>query len=152
MTALRARLFPLLALGLILSGPARAAEGCTVQRKAQLPLSVSFGRYTAQVMLNGQAAPMLVDTGAQRAFISPAVADRMRLPYDNSRMLHSSGVGGRSSAQHPRVARTIVLGGATWPDYPLLTAAIVRPDQQAEPGAPIGLIGSDMLASYKYGS
>ena len=149
MTDSQARFALAALLCLALAGPAAAADdGCRIERKAQLPLTESFGRFTTPVSINDQTLPMMVDTGAQRAFLSPSAADRLRLPFDPSRTLRPSGIAGPGDARNPRVARSIVFGGTTWPDYPLQTTAVGRPEQAGEPDAPMGLIGADILSAY----
>lgn len=127
---------------------AAAAESCAVERKAQLPLTESHGRFATLVLIDQQPLPMLIDSGAQRAALSSAMADTLKLPQDSRRTFRSVGIGGPGRRQHPRIARSVKFGGATWPDYPLQTAEVMRPEQAGEPGAPVGLIGADMLSAY----
>jgi predicted aspartyl protease len=123
-------------------------QSCRVERKGQLALTESHGRFSALVQIDQQRLPMLIDTGAQRAAISAAAADRLKLPPDPKRRYRSIGIGGAGREEHPRLARSVIFGGATWPDYPMQTAEVTRPEQAGEPGAPMGLIGADMLSAY----
>jgi predicted aspartyl protease len=121
---------------------------CKVVRQDQLPLLESHGRFSVEVSVDDETAPLLLDTGAQRAALSLQAADRLRLPTDASRTLRAVGVGGRTVGEHPRVARTIRFGPAVWPRYALQTVTIVRPEQAGDPAAPVGVIGADMLSAY----
>ncbi|MDB5460925.1 MAG: hypothetical protein JWO72_2666 [Caulobacteraceae bacterium] len=125
-----------------------AGGGCRIERKARLPLTESHGRFVTTVTVNGRPLRMLVDTGAQRAALSPAMADRLRLPRDPGQTFRATGVGGRGREEHPRIAGSVAFGPATWRRYALQTAAIVRPEQAGDPAAPVGLIGADMLSAY----
>ena len=121
-----------LAVGL----PAMAAEPCRIERKGQAPLTESLGRFTTLVLIDNEPLAMLVDTGAQRAFLSPAAGDRLKLPYDMSRSFRSNGIGGRGGAEHPRLAGQIRFGGVTWPGYPIQISPIAGPEQAAVADAP----------------
>ena len=140
-------------LALLLAGAAGAqtpagGPACTVMRQAQLPLVESHGRFSVEVSVDDQPLAMLVDTGAQRAAVSPAAASRLQLPLDPSRTFHTIGVDGRTTGEHPRVARTVRFGPVVWPQYALQTVNIVRPEQAGDPAAPVGVIGADMLSAY----
>ena len=138
----------LLAAGAAHAQTPAGGPDCKVVRQEQLPLLESHGRFSVQVSVNDEAAPMLVDTGAQRAAVSRQTADRLQLPTDASRTLRAIGVGGRTVGEHPRVAQTIRFGPAMWPRYALQTVTIVRPEQAGDPAAPVGVIGADMLSAY----
>jgi predicted aspartyl protease len=125
-----------------------APERCRLERKGQLSLTESHGRFSAPVLIERQTLPMLIDTGAQRAAISPAMADRLKLPQDSSLSFRSVGIAGPGREQHPRIAGAVTFGATTWSSYPLQTSDVVRPEQAGEPGAPVGLIGADMLSAY----
>jgi predicted aspartyl protease len=141
----------LAAVGAAGGAAAQAPAGgpdCKVVRQARLPLRESRGRFSVEVSLDDQTLAMLVDTGAQRAALSPQAADRLRLPIDASQTLHAIGVDGRTVGEHPRVAQTIRFGPAVWPRYALQTVNVVRPEQAGDPAAPEGVIGADMLSAY----
>jgi predicted aspartyl protease len=121
---------------------------CKAAPQARMPLRESRGRFSVEVSLDGQPLAMLVDTGAQRAALSPQAADRLRLPIDASRTFHAIGVDGRTVGEHPRVARAIRFGPVVWPRYALQTVNVVRPEQAGDRAAPDGVIGADMLSAY----
>jgi predicted aspartyl protease len=127
---------------------AAGPQSCRIERKGQLSLTESHGRFSAPVLIERQPLPMLIDTGAQRAALSSVVADRLKLPGDKSLTFRAVGIAGPGREEHPRIASAITFGATTWPNYPLQTSDIVRPEQAGEPGAPVGLIGADMLSAY----
>lgn len=143
-----------LSLALLLAAAGQAAlaatapEGCRLLRQGEVSLTESHGRFSAPVLIGGQPLPMLIDTGAQRSAISPAAADRLKLPQDKTLTFRSVGIAGPGRAQHPRIAGAVALGAKTWANYPLQTSDVVRPEQAGEPGAPAGLIGADLLSAY----
>jgi len=75
---------------------ANAAE--THEHEIALPAN-AMGHYTANVMLNGQSVPMMIDTGATLVVMSASVADRIGLvPPPNARRIQTQTANGVASA------------------------------------------------------
>jgi predicted aspartyl protease len=121
---------------------------CKVVLQARLPISESHGRFVVPVSLDDMTLPMMVDTGAQRAALSPQAADRLNLATDASRTFSADDIGGRSPGAHPRIVNVVRFGPVVWPRYAMQPVNILRPEQQGDPGAPAGVIGADMLSAY----
>ena len=122
--------------------------GCTVDLLARLPLSASRGRFSAPVNLDGQDVQMMVDTGAQRAALSPRAADRLGLAVDSGKTFRTNGVGGRSVPEHPRVVGQVRLGPVMWPRYGMQAVDSLPPPGPDDATAPEGIVGADMLSSF----
>jgi predicted aspartyl protease len=131
---------------------AAAAEpygpGCKVTRRAAMPLIFNQGRWSTPVEIDGVALPMMIDTGSQRAALSPAAAARIGLRPNAQANFSAQGVGGRTLNTHPFVARSIRFGPAVWAQYNLQPVELGRSAEEAGADAPVGLIGADMLSGY----
>ncbi len=99
------------ALASLCAGP--AAVPCSVQRVAELPITMTGPRPIVATEINGMAAPFILDSGAFYSMMSAAAAAEYRLslspaPYG----LRISGVGGLVYPQTTRVKRFVVAGVA----------------------------------------
>jgi aspartyl protease family protein len=75
-----------------------AASPQTHEHEIALPAN-GMGHYTADVLLNGQSVPMMIDTGATLVVLSADVADRIGLkPPPNARRVQTHTANGMASA------------------------------------------------------
>jgi aspartyl protease family protein len=75
-----------------------AASAQTHEHEIALPAN-RMGHYTADVLLNGQSVPMMIDTGATLVVLSADVADRIGLrPPPNARRVQTRTANGLASA------------------------------------------------------
>ncbi|MFM0047275.1 retropepsin-like aspartic protease [Paraburkholderia sediminicola] len=122
--------------------------GCTVVADAQMPLMESHGRFVTPVIIDLQPLMMLVDSGASSSALSPRTTASLHLDEDTDRRAHLNGVGGQMDVQHPVILRSLKFGSLNLENYDVLTANIVRPEQENDAAAPVGLIGADLLSRF----
>jgi len=83
------------------SGPVATAAAATPQiseHEIALPAN-AMGHYTANVMLNGQSVPMMIDTGATLVVMSADVADRIGIvPPPNAQRVQTHTANGTAFA------------------------------------------------------
>lgn len=126
--------------------PPRLADGCTLERKADLPLRNVRNFMLAPVSLNGRAALFVVDTGAEASTLTPQAAHLLQLPRDPQHTSVLLGISG------PVRADTVLL-------HQFAVGDVVRTDQSIGlgemPGFPgqrpivAGLLGTDVLSQFE---
>lgn len=122
--------------------------GCAIIADAQVPLVESHGRFVSPVVIDEQPLLMLVDTGASGTALSPRMAAALHLNQDPDRRVRVTGVGGQLDSQHPLMLHSIHFGSINLENYDVLTASIVRPEQENDASSAVGLIGADMLSRF----
>jgi predicted aspartyl protease len=121
---------------------------CLYAADAELPISEVHGHFVTSISMNDRPVLMLIDTGASRTGLSPKFAESLGLPQDQHKLIHVAGIGGRSSAQHPFLVGSIRLGSQELENYDVMATSVVRPEFEADPASPVGLLGTDLLSKY----
>ncbi len=138
-------LAPLLAAG------APPALGCSVARRAVLPIAFRAGHPLVTTVLDGQTATFILDTGAQRSLLTPAAVRRLHLRLDPWVGTTVVGIGGIERHRNAEVA-SLVLGGVSLHQDTLvrglsLSVGAIPISQMG--GVPVdGILGRDVLASF----
>jgi predicted aspartyl protease len=126
--------------------PGTLARGCQRERRADLTLQTSRNFLLAPVRLNGHAALLVVDTGAEVTTITPEAAAALGLPRDPHRGSLFIGVSGPMRADNVNL-RHFALGGVERRDLSLGLGAMPPFPGVSPPVA--GLLGTDVLAGYE---
>ena len=82
-----------IAAGLFLTGSAAGADECALKRVAQFDMELHAGTPVIEVMLNGQPAKMVVDTGAAWSGVSSKVAEGLHAKRVDNVTLEGAGGG-----------------------------------------------------------
>ncbi|HVY17945.1 MAG TPA: retroviral-like aspartic protease family protein [Rhodopila sp.] len=138
-------------LGIFLgfSVPAFAAA-CHVELLASVPVTLAGRTPLVTVMVDGQPARFILDTGAERTVVSEAAAARLGLPRDKWVGTTMGGVGGVNSRPNA-LPRSLSLGGVALVRNTLNhdTSLVVTPTLR---GVPLtvadGLLGRDFLSVF----
>lgn len=123
----------------------KLAAGCSLERKAELPLRNVRNFMLTPVDLNGRPTLFVVDTGAEASTLTPQAASTLGLPPDPGHDSLLLGISGPVHAANVRVQRFAV-GSVVRADQ-----SIGLGDMPAFPGQqpPVaGLLGADVLADY----
>ena len=117
---------------------------CAVTRRATVPL-LPRGLVMVNASINGGAATLVLDTGAERSIITSEAAARLKVTgrYDFDRTI--SGIG-RSIASGDARLESLMLGGFNLP-YPRILVGPVRLGSHAGL-QPDGLLGADLLGDF----
>jgi predicted aspartyl protease len=121
---------------------------CLVVTKAKLPITLHERRIIVSTSLNGRPVRMMVDTGANISAIAPHIAESIGGAYNRDRLVHITGMGGRSDAQHPYKVKSIQIGPLHWFDFEVMVVDVARVEKRANPEAVAGIIGADLLRRY----
>ncbi|MDY0745637.1 aspartyl protease family protein [Paucibacter sp. R3-3] len=119
--------------------PAAAAEKCSLQA-LEIPIAMRGSRAVATVTINGTEVPLTVDSGAFFSFLTPAVAQQLKLrvgplPWG----LRIEGLTGEVDAGLTNVKEMNLVGGKL-PDMDFIVGG-------NEPGAgTMGILGRNFLA------
>lgn len=152
------RRFPLLPLlqSLVLSlglaacaapvaAPPQTAEGCTLSRRADLPLVDARNFMLAPVRINHHTAQLVVDTGAETSLVTPQAAHALALPRAPGKGTVLLGISGAVRTENV-LAHEFVVGDTTRTDKRLGLGAMPSFPHASPPV--IGLLGADVLAQY----
>ncbi len=135
----------LVALGLLTLGACATGGSCTLRKVAQLPLAADSPVAVAQVRIDGRAAMMVLDTGAQEVFLTPSGARRLGLREDPGLRGQAAGIGGTVTALGTTLG-TLSLGAGELRD---IRAAVVNQElPQAGAVRVDGLLGMSALNHY----
>lgn len=128
----------LAALALLAAPDAAGAAGCTLQKIADLPVTMSGMNATVSAQIDGQDARFFIDTGAMVSVLNPASAARFGLKLGplNPR-IHIQGVTGEVNA-HVTTVKTLTFLGVPFPDLDFVVG-------EHAVGAADGLLGQDVL-------
>lgn len=137
------RLIALL-IALLYAGSAQA--DCTVRERARIPLAIADRAILITVMINGQTARMILDTGAQRSVVTHTAVRRLDLALDEWVATTMRGVGGVERNRNA-LPRSLTLGGV-----PLERRTRTRDTSLAVATLPFagvdGLLGRDFLSVF----
>jgi predicted aspartyl protease len=137
--------YPLLCLPLLAAcaGPPHvdAPEACTVQRVAEVPLTLRDGFLTVPVTIEDKPVTMLIDTGAERTMVTPGTVSALRLDRDRHRRTQIIGTGGSTITENAKV-QSFGFGGYEVSDQSYAVGAL-GPDQSEG-----GLVGADWLSLF----
>jgi hypothetical protein len=111
---------------------------------ASVPIDLSAGPCVVTVLLNGEPARMVLDTGAERTILTRAAVAKYRLKLDQWVGTAMRGVGGKLDEHQNAVATTLSLGG-TRLFQRSLGEPISLPVTILELGGLAGLLGADVL-------
>ncbi|HUB49013.1 MAG TPA: retropepsin-like aspartic protease [Acetobacteraceae bacterium] len=129
-------------------GTAQAA--CTVAQRASVPFTLMRGRLTVPLVVNGIPATFVLDTGAQRALVTPQAVRRLDLALDQWVATTMRGVGG--IVEHPDAdPRSMTLGGMTLRQATLARDMSLTVGDLPGMGADMavdGLLGRDFLSMF----
>lgn len=134
------------ALFLLLSAaPGAAGAPCPAPDRSAVEVWLLHGVPIVAARINGAAAPLILDTGAEETVLSAAAAARFGLEghYEYPRSLRS--VGGGVATGQARIAR-LAAGGAALKDFLILVGALTLPSVAGV--QPNGLLGGDFLAHF----
>ncbi len=126
--------------------PPQAVAGCTLERRAVLPLRNVRNFMLAPVTVNGKLALFVVDTGAEASTLTPQAARALNLPRDPGHGSVLLGISGPVRTANVRV-REFVVGDVVRTDQ-----SIGLGEMPAFPGLhpPVaGLLGSDVLSHFE---
>lgn len=127
------------------SGTPDIAEvhNCTLQRRGSVPVTMA-GLPLVPATINGRAARLILDTGAESSIISGAAAKRLGVTskYDFARSMH--GIGEAVQTGDARLD-SMVLGGATLKFPRVLVGPIALNLGGVEPD---GLLGASLLGDF----
>jgi hypothetical protein len=95
-------------LGLALAGPASAS--CTIEKRADIPVTLMGGQILAAGRVDGKPVTFLIDTGAEKTLLTDTAVQRLGLARDEWVSSHMQGIGGYE--HHPNAKLTsLELGG-----------------------------------------
>jgi hypothetical protein len=145
------RRLPRVAAGLALLLAATTAHAtCRADPRATVPLELSHDQPIVTVTLNGQPAPLVLDTGGGRTLLTVAEVQLAKLPLDDWVSTPLIGAGNRLEDRRNVTLRSLALGGV-----PLQRRGLARvislavTAQRLDMDAKIaGLLGADMLSRY----
>ena len=126
--------------------PATLLSGCTLERRAAVPLHSARNFMLATVSLNGHPATLVVDTGAEATKLTPQAVSMLNLPADG----HGSvlrGVSGNVRSANAKLSRLGIDGMIVGSDL-----SVGVSEMPAFPGvhpAVAGLLGTDVLAHFE---
>jgi predicted aspartyl protease len=126
--------------------PATLLAGCTLQRRAAVPLRSARNFMLATVSLNGRDATMVVDTGAEATTLTPQAVALLRLPADSHGSL-LRGVSGSVRSANARLHRLAINGMIVGSDLSVGVSEMPPFPGVHPPVA--GLLGTDVLAHYE---
>ena len=126
--------------------PGPLAAGCTLERKADLQLTIVRNFMLAPVSIDGRRVLLVVDTGAEASTLTPEAAAALHLPRDASHGSVLIGISGPIRTPNVRVAKFDIdtiqrtdqsLGLGRMPAFPGLHPPVS------------GLLGTDVLSGYE---
>ena len=140
----------LLSLGLAacaapLPAAPRTEAGCTLTRRAELPLSDSRNFMLAPVRIDHHTAQFVVDTGAETSLVTPQAAHALALPRAPGKGTVLLGISGSVRTQNV-IAHEFAVGDTMRTDKRLGLGALPRFPHARPPV--IGLLGADVLGHY----
>ena len=131
--------------------PLVARAACAVEQVVAVPLDIASGTIAVEVAVNGSAATLILDTGAQRSVVTPAAVQRLRLARDEWAGTAMRGIGGIETRPNAD-PDSLTLGGV-----PLVRRTLNRDISLAVGDLPRthigtlfidGLLGRDFLAPF----
>jgi predicted aspartyl protease len=135
----------------LLALAATPAFGCTVARRAVLPVRFQAGHPLVSAMLDGHLTSFILDTGAQRSLLTPEAVRRLDLKLDPWVGTTVVGIGGTERHRNARVASLTLGGLALRQNTPLrgLSLSVGTIPKSQMGGVPVdGILGRDVLAAF----
>jgi len=129
------------------AGAPTLADPCRPQKRAELSLRDERNFLLAPASLDGQAATLLVDTGAETTTLTPAAVAALRLPPDPAHRRTLAGVTG-TVASSSVLLRRLALGGKVVASSRSVAVGDLPSLGGFDPPV-AGLLGADMLAGYE---
>src|SRR5471032_2872489 len=127
---------------------AQASSTCQLKLEATLPMTKVLSHYTVPVDIDGHSYPMMVDSGAERTTLEPAIADAWHLAEDSDHATTTTGVGGSVGYEYPRIIPSLKIGSSEWIDLRVPAVSIGVPTPEAQASTPVGILGADVLSRY----
>jgi len=124
-----------------------AGFAAAAPQTASIKIEVADGRCIAPVILNGQLAPMVIDTGAERSLITRAAAVRLGLAFDRWVDTTLRDAGGRLETHPNADVAVATLGGLPLYQRPA-THALSLSVAATDLGIADGLLGADVLRNF----
>jgi tetratricopeptide (TPR) repeat protein len=123
----------------VLAATVTHAEPCRIARAPDIPVTMRGLRPLVRAQINGQDAPLVVDSGAFFSTLTPAAVQQFQLPsVPFPGVLWVEGIGGSEAARVARVRRFTLISN-TWNDVEFVVAG-------SEFGAgAVGLLGQNLL-------
>lgn len=117
------------------AAPAFAA--CTIQKFAEIPVTIVAGSPVIQAKINGVDVTLMVSSATSRSTLSPQTVDALHLIQQQSN-INLRGIGGEYSHPNVATAQTFTIAGQTIVQYDFLVAPGAGPKA--------GVVGQDILA------
>jgi tetratricopeptide (TPR) repeat protein/predicted aspartyl protease len=134
----RALLLALIGAGLA-PGPTLSAAICTLQKRAELAVTMNGTRPLVHATINGTDALFVADSGAFYSMLTPAAAEEFKLPMRSAPFGFSVvGVGGESARTWVATVKTFGIFSVNLPDVEFLVAG-------NDFGRAVGLLGQNVL-------
>ena len=136
--------YPLLCLPLLAAcaGPhADTPLTCSVQRVAEVPLTLRDGFLTVGASIDDKPVTMLVDTGTERTIVTPSTVEALRLDRDRHRNTTIYGIGGASFGANAKI-QSFGFGGYEMLDQSYAVGPL-NPHQPEN-----GILGADWLSLF----
>ncbi len=125
-----------------------AGPKCSVARIADLPLTRWGMGFTVTATINGQDAPLVLDTGAPTVVLNPEAVAALNLEPDRvPRVLVSSGLGGTSNLKMAQ-ADSFELGGFRMRHQVVAVGAMTFGAIPSTIDRPAGLLGAGYLQAF----
>ena len=101
---------PALAMVLVLTQSGQAVAACSVEQRAEIPITLIGAQILAAGRIDGKSVTFLIDTGAEKSLLTDAAVQRLGLARDEWVSSHMQGIGGHE--HHPNAKlRSLELGG-----------------------------------------
>jgi predicted aspartyl protease len=122
-----------------------AADTCTVDHVADVPVHLVGGAIAVAAKINGSPVQMVLDTGATVSMLDPLMVDVLGLPDDPHRQTTVHGVGGEVLSRNALID-SFEIGGQQWQSMSLSTGRLPN-NLPADPPV-AGVLGADRLSSF----
>ena len=146
---MRALWIGVLLLGVVLACPLQAA--CTVEQRAEIPVTLIGGQALAAGRVDGKPVTFLIDTGAEKSLLTEVAVRHLGLARDEWVSSHMQGIGGSERHPNAKLGR-LELGGITLRrrGTEIETTISVAPLPFMAQGGHVidGLLGLDYLANF----
>jgi len=131
---------------LVIAANAAAAQQCRPARLAELPVTLMGNVPIVTVHINGAAATLLFDTGAERTVLTATAAKRLRIEphYEYARRMRSLD---SAVASGDATVRSLDFGTTAFRDVAILVGSVSLPNVGGKPLD--GLLGADFFSSFE---
>lgn len=140
------RWLPLLLLaGCTATSPAPGPQACTIEKSAEIPVSLERGFVSAPAEIEDKPVTLLIDTGSETSLVTPSAMAALRLQPDPHRRTTLEGTGGAITTQNALLP-SFGIGGMEMLDQS--TAVGRLPNPQSTAVNAYGLLGADWLRDF----